>query len=1571
MVFLLWYSVSIANLIAQPTKQWDNTLGGEDNELLNSGQQTTDGGYILAGTTYSYGISSDKSQVGYSTGRSDFWIIKLDANGNKEWDKIIGGTSGDDLNSIQQTTDGGFILGGISVSNISGDKSESSFGGGDYWVVKLDAAGNKVWDKTFGGTGQDNLISLQQTRDGGYILGGNSTSNAYQLGGKTENSKGYDDYWIVKLNANGTKEWDKTVGGNAKDELKTVRQTVDGGFIVGGTSESNISGDKSENKGGYSDYWVVKLNASGNKEWDNTLGGIDFEVFGALQATPDGGCILGGWSISRISGDKSIENKGIADFWVVKLNASGLKEWDNTYGGGGSQAVTAMQLTTDGGYILGGKSNSGWSFDKSENGRGGNDFWVVKINATGKKEWDKTLGGDYEDILSFIQQTDDGGYFMGGSSHSNLSGDKSESRIGTGYSYLNDYWVVKLSPSHTPERTITTKNLALPGFCIGGPLEVSFTTSGTFSPSEIFKVQLSDTTGSFASPITIGEGTASPIFADIPFSSNIPEGKGYRLRVVSTLSPAVIGTDNGTDLRTSVNVLGQPFFYGPSNPCSGTIAVYTASDPELYKNLSWDVPSGWTIVSGQGTSSITVKVGTTNGLITLSGDSFCGSHVGYNSVEPVVVPTQLTPITANTNTPCVGELVVYTAKPADQNYNYETGYYDWQLPSGWIIISGQWTNIITVKAGSAPGTISVNFQNSCGSSAPQTLAVASAISNAPTVTSKATCGPGPVTLTASGAPATGSYRWYTSNSTSTPVATTAIFTTPVLAATTTYYVSVVNGSCESTRVPVTATVNPLPKIVVTTNATTITSGGSATLTASGAGNYTWSPATGLSSTTGGSVIAKPTATTTYTVTGTDANGCAGTASLTITVNTSGLQTQTITFPPIPDKLYGDAPFTLNATSSSGLSLYYRIMSGPATLSGKTLTMTGVGKVTVRAYHPGNDRYLAATPVDVSFNVLSPTRLSQTISFASLPNKEYGDAPFTISATASSGLPVSFSVVVGGATISGNTVTLTDSGMVTIRASQAGNATYLAAPDVDRTFRVWGPPKMSQTINFPPLPKVTFSEPPFMVSATASSGLPVSFSILSGPATISGNIVTLTGAGIVTVRASQAGSGTYHTAQPVDQSFTVVKAAQTINFAPLADKTYGDAPVNLTATASSGLPVSFRVISGTVKLLGNTLYLLGAGTVTVQAEQPGDNNYSDATVVQRSFTVAKANQTINLAAIPDKTLGEAPFMQSATASSGLPLSYSIVSGPATIAGNVVTLTGVGTVTVRAAQAGDANYNSASTEKSFAVKSAEPQPTACSVALTSKITQAEPWYGMWGPTTGAGAIDLTVSGGTAPYTYQWSNGLTSQDVAVAAPGTYTVTLTDAKGCVARAAVTVGRKNDPIKLASSQINVSATGGRDGSVDLSVVGGIAPFTYRWSNGATTEDLTGLAAGIYTVTVTDAFGQKVSISVQILAPGQTALTATKNPVMVEEALVNNMQVYPNPIRNQATVNFSLKITGNYTLALYDSKGAKVKNISAGQAVAGKALTLELNVAGLAEGVYLLQLLTDKGLETRRISVSR
>lgn len=279
---------------------------------------------------------------------------------------------------------------------------------------------------------------------------------------------------------------------------------------------------------------------------------------------------------------------------------------------------------------------------------------------------------------------------------------------------------------------------------------------------------------------------------------------------------------------------------------------------------------------------------------------------------------------------------------------------------------------------------------------------------------------------------------------------------------------------------------------------------------------------------------------TFTITARGQEKCPGSQVYTLVINKA---IQTITFNPLPEKTYGDPPFTLSATASSGLPVTFSIVSGPATVNVNTITLTGPGQVLVRASQVGDANYDAAPNVDRSFTVKAPPKKAQTITFTPVPEKTYGDPAFSLTATASSGLPVTFTRISGPATLDNNNVTITGAGTIIVRASQAGSADYNAAPAVDATIVV---KKANQTITFEALPDKVTVDAPFPLTASASSKLPISFDV-SGPATISNNMVKLTGdIGKVTIRALQAGSADYNAAPPVERNFNVnrVLAAET-------------------------------------------------------------------------------------------------------------------------------------------------------------------------------------------------------------------------------------------------------------------------------------------------------------------------------------------------------------------------------------------------------------------------------------------
>ncbi|NJM79895.1 MAG: T9SS type A sorting domain-containing protein [Flavobacterium sp.] len=347
---------------------WEKSYGGKHAEFLYDAIPTPDYGFILAGSSIS-GKNGNKEDD--NKGDLDYWLWKMDEKGNLDWQKSFGGNKVDLLQSIAITSDGGFILGGTSSSDKGLDKTEDSKGQEDFWVIKLNAKGQQLWQKTIGGSGMEKLLSIAQTKDGGYILGGTSSSDAAtpsfghpSKGGeldqyaKNEDSRGNLDYWVVKLKADGSIAWQKTIGGQYVDELKSIRQTTDGGYILGGYSNSPISGDKTEDNYGLGDYWIVKLDENGIIEWQRTLGGDKDDNLFTLSITKDGGFILGGNSNSGATNSKSKSNKEGTDFWVLKLDKTGTIEWQETYNYGKIDVLTSIVENEDGSYLIGGYAQS-------------------------------------------------------------------------------------------------------------------------------------------------------------------------------------------------------------------------------------------------------------------------------------------------------------------------------------------------------------------------------------------------------------------------------------------------------------------------------------------------------------------------------------------------------------------------------------------------------------------------------------------------------------------------------------------------------------------------------------------------------------------------------------------------------------------------------------------------------------------------------------------------------------------------------------------------------------------------------------------------------------------------------------------------------------------------------------------------------------------------------------------------------------------------------------------------------------------------------------------------------------
>jgi hypothetical protein len=325
-------------------------------------------------------------------GSYDFWLIKTDVNGTMLWNRTYGGTGDDEAYSVIQTADGGYALVGYT----------DSFGAGETnaWLVKTDANGNMVWNQTYGGRATNQATAVTQTSDGGYAIAGYTDSYG----------TGNYDFWLIKTDANGTMLWNQTYGGTGDDKGYSVIQTTDGGYALAGYTASYGAG--------MDDFWLVKTDASGNLKWNQTYGGAgDDGAYSVIQIT-DGGYALGGYTNST--------GAGRYDFWLVKTDVNGTMLWSHTYGDTGDEFGSAVVQTSDGGYALAGPTDS--------YGAGDFDFWLVKTDSSGNMQWNKTYGGSGDDEPYSLIPTSDGGFALAGFTSS----------FGVG---IYDGWLVKTDAS--------------------------------------------------------------------------------------------------------------------------------------------------------------------------------------------------------------------------------------------------------------------------------------------------------------------------------------------------------------------------------------------------------------------------------------------------------------------------------------------------------------------------------------------------------------------------------------------------------------------------------------------------------------------------------------------------------------------------------------------------------------------------------------------------------------------------------------------------------------------------------------------------------------------------------------------------------------------------------------------------------------------------------------------------------------------------------------------------------------------------------------------------------------------
>jgi len=422
--FLL--SVSIASYSQKIL--WEQTLGGNNSEYLLDMIPTADNGFLLAGATQSHkggDLNKDRSS------NYDAWLWKMNSKGKKEWDLRIGGNGDNYLKSIAHTfKDGGFILGITSSSTKDLYKTEELIGQSDAWIIKLDAARNVLWQKSFGGVEKEDLIKVLPIVGGDYLLLINSNSSTG--GNKSVPYYGGEDIWVVRINSEGTIKWQRSFGGEYDDIASDIIQTSDKGFLIGGYSNSGISGNKTSEAFGNNDYWVIKISADGKELWQKSYGAEGNDQLKQLQEVSEDSYRLYGISDSGVGTAKNSGLQSEVDYWSLDIDSQGEAKQELAYGYGSRNFISNGLVKDNGTILLGGTT-----LEKTKQGTKVN-FLGTLLNKEGDVIWEKSISGKGENVLSKLIETRDGAYVFAGTSDSKPDREKNTQRG------MNDFWLVKV-----------------------------------------------------------------------------------------------------------------------------------------------------------------------------------------------------------------------------------------------------------------------------------------------------------------------------------------------------------------------------------------------------------------------------------------------------------------------------------------------------------------------------------------------------------------------------------------------------------------------------------------------------------------------------------------------------------------------------------------------------------------------------------------------------------------------------------------------------------------------------------------------------------------------------------------------------------------------------------------------------------------------------------------------------------------------------------------------------------------------------------------------------------------------
>ncbi|WP_410880878.1 T9SS type A sorting domain-containing protein [Myroides sp. DW712] len=374
-------------------------------------------------------------------GNIDAWLWKMKEDGTQEWQYRLGGDGNDYLHSICHTRDGGFLLGITSTSGKSGDKTQENKGKEDLWLVKLNAAKTIEWQRNYGGIGTEEIVKLIVLKGGDYAVLANS--NSIVSGDKAVPYYGGMDLWILRLNNQGTLLWQKSYGGAYNDLGVDIIETTDRGLLIGAKSNSPRSGTKTAESYGGMDYWLIKLDTSGKEQWQRSYGGQEQEELKEIQQVKDGGYTLFGMSNSDVSGSKTAKQESKLDYWVVQVDDQGRETDAFTYSHGDYNILTNGFVDAKGHFFFGGSS-----LDEEEKDAAF-DYLGTRIKDDQEVSWEKSISSKGNDVLTKVIQTRDGGYVFAGTSNGEKSKVKATQKGG------NDFWIVKVEPEEKEKEEST------------------------------------------------------------------------------------------------------------------------------------------------------------------------------------------------------------------------------------------------------------------------------------------------------------------------------------------------------------------------------------------------------------------------------------------------------------------------------------------------------------------------------------------------------------------------------------------------------------------------------------------------------------------------------------------------------------------------------------------------------------------------------------------------------------------------------------------------------------------------------------------------------------------------------------------------------------------------------------------------------------------------------------------------------------------------------------------------------------------------------------------------------------